>query len=121
MFASSFEALLADHESRVVAARDADVVSVPIPALALVLLNKEQQKGSPLTRREVESLGYAARRMTLPRKLALALQARRGYADIDLDNCWEDWSTRRAELARSNVVAPCYCGRQRAQLERRAA
>lgn len=75
---------------------DADVVIVPIPPLLVALIDREKEKGAPLTRREVESLRDQARCLVLPRSLALALQARRGYADVDRDNCWEDWSARRA-------------------------
>ena len=92
-------ATVSAHESTATHGRDENIAIVPIPALLVVLINKEKEKGSPLTRREVESLRTRARCMALPRSLALALQARRGYSDVDLDNCWEDWSARRAYLA----------------------
>lgn len=79
---------------------DADVVIVPIPPLLVALIDKENEKGAPLTRREVEALRDQARCLVLPRSVALALQARRGFADIDRDNCWEDWSARRARRQR---------------------
>jgi hypothetical protein len=87
------------NESEAMHGRDEDVAIVPIPALLVVLIDKEKEKGSPLTRREVESLRKQVRCMALPRSLALALQSRRGYADVDLDKCWEDWCARRACLS----------------------
>jgi hypothetical protein len=76
--------------------RDDEMVVVPIPALLTLLVDKEVEKGSPLTQREVEALRSKARRMTLPRSVARKLQAQRGYRDLDLNRCWEDWSERRA-------------------------
>jgi hypothetical protein len=77
--------------------RDAvDGVIVPIPPLLVALVAKEREKGAPLTRREVEAVRDRARCLVLPPSVARALQAQRGYADIDRDNCWEDWSARRA-------------------------
>ena len=98
VFASSIGTAASENEHKARHAPASDVAIVPIPALVVVLLNKELEKGSPLTRREVESLRNKTRRMTLPRALALKLQARRGYSDVDLENCWEDWSARRAEF-----------------------
>ena len=95
---------LAD-ESEAMHGRDENLAIVPIPALLVVLINKEKEKGAPLTRREVESLRNRARCMTLPRSLARALQCRRGYADVDLDRCWEDWSARRACLGKSPAAS----------------
>ena len=80
-------------------ARDDETVVVPIPALLTLLIDKEIEKGSPLTRREVEALRDKVRCLTLPRSVARKLQAQRGYRDLDLDRCWEDWSERRAEPA----------------------
>ena len=98
VFASGIETAASQTQRKAMHAPARDVAIVPIPALVVVLLNKEMEKGSPLTRREVESLRNQARRMTLPRSLALKLQARRGFSDVDLENCWEDWSARRAEF-----------------------
>lgn len=82
---------------------DAAGVIVPIPPLLVALIDKEKEKGVPLTRPEVEALRDQARCLVLPPSVALALQARRGYADVDFDNCWEDWSARRARRQRPMV------------------
>lgn len=93
-FAPGIEAVLWADEPRVSSARDNDVVVVPIPALVVLLKRKETEKGAPLTRREVESLRDRARCMKLPRSVARALDAQRGYSDVDFTNCWEAWSAR---------------------------
>jgi hypothetical protein len=80
--------------------RDAvDGVIVPIPPLLVALIDREKEKGAPLTQREVEALRDQARCLVLPPSVARALQAQRGYADIDRDNCWEDWCARRERLS----------------------
>ena len=75
---------------------DDDLIITPIPALCLMLLNMEKQKGSPLTEAEVVAARDAATCMTVSRKVHDAMQASRGYRDLDLENVWEDWLGFRA-------------------------
>ena len=74
------------------------LVIVPIPALVLLLIKKEREKGEPLTREEVEKIADDAVCMTMRQSLAKKMEEQRGYPDIDPERCWEDWSTRRNAL-----------------------
>ncbi|AZV39531.1 hypothetical protein CFR75_04510 [Komagataeibacter xylinus] len=73
-------------------------VLVPIPALVLLLLRKEKEKGSPLTKEEVLSIRDNAVCMTVPYSAALLASEQRGYDDISLENAWEDWCQVRPAL-----------------------
>ena len=80
---------------------DDDLVITPIPALCLILVNMEKQKGSPLTEDEVVAARDAAVCMTVSRKVHAAMQESRGYRDLDLENVWEDWLGFRAWMAQA--------------------
>jgi hypothetical protein len=69
-----------------------------IPSLVSTLLRLEEEKGSPLTEQEVLSIRDAAPAVALPVEPASAVEKARGYRDIDLDNCWEEWQQARLEL-----------------------
>ncbi|MBV1831189.1 hypothetical protein HNW77_08705 [Komagataeibacter sp. AV436] len=73
-------------------------VLVAIPALILLLLRKEEEKGSPLTKEEVLSIRDNAACMTVPYFAALQASKQRGYDDISLENAWEDWCQVRPGL-----------------------
>lgn len=61
-----------------------------IPPLIALLLNKEREKGSPLTEDEVNNIRDNAA-ISLDREAALAMAESRGYRDINPENCWEEW------------------------------
>jgi hypothetical protein len=69
-----------------------------IPPLVLLLLNKEKEKGSPLTQSEVEGIRDAAICVSMRRSLASKMENARGYPDLDSERTWDDWSQRRAAL-----------------------
>jgi hypothetical protein len=62
-----------------------------IPSLAALLTRAEQLKGQPLTAQEVTRIRDAARVVVSRPQPAHAVEARRGYADVDPDNPWESW------------------------------
>jgi hypothetical protein len=64
---------------------------VPIPPLIDLLVALEQRKGSELTRAEVEEARDNSICMMMRVSVRDALQAKRGYRDIDLENVWEEW------------------------------
>jgi hypothetical protein len=68
----------------------------PIPSLVSVLIAAEQRKGSPLSEVEVLSIRDNAGSMVLPDKGELLVEDR-GYADIDPNRCWQEWSEFRAK------------------------
>jgi hypothetical protein len=71
------------------------LVVVPIPALVVVLVQKEREKGAPLSREEVERIRDATVCMTIRQSHAKKMEEQRGYPDINPERCWEDWSARR--------------------------
>jgi len=75
-----------------------NTVPVFIPALALLLRQAEQAKGSPLTRAEVLQVRDKGVCMMLRPSAALELEEKRGFRDIDPEDCWEDWQALRQAL-----------------------
>jgi len=74
------------------------VVPVFMPALALLLRQAEQAKGSPLTRAEVLQTRDKGVCMMLRVSAALELDDKRGFQDIDPEDCWEEWQELRQAL-----------------------
>ena len=70
---------------------------VYIPALIPLLLNKENEKGSPLTEEEVSSIKDSATCIEVARDVAFTMAECRGYFDINPDKCWEEWRAYRSE------------------------
>ena len=71
---------------------------VIIPALVAILLNAEQDKGSPLTEAEVIAIRDSAECIAMPASVAAEVQAKRGYPDIDPEAAWVEWQRVRTEL-----------------------
>ena len=75
------------------------VVPVFMPALAHLLRQAEQAKGSPLTRAEALQVRDKGVCVMLRPTAALELEDKRGFRDIDPENCWEEWQALRQALA----------------------
>lgn len=75
-----------------------ELIITPMPALVTLLLAKEQEKGAPLTRDEVEKIRDDAASVALPRDAREKLDESRGYRDIDPDDAWAQWQEARNEL-----------------------
>lgn len=75
------------------------VVPVFIPALGVLLLSIEKQKGSPLTEEEVADARNRAVCMMMPLSVKQEMEEKRGYRDIDPQNVWPEWLAFRAEAA----------------------
>ena len=71
---------------------------VPIPALIVVLHNKEKAKGEPLTKAEVLQITNEVECVAMEREHHLAVIEARGYLDIDPENSWEGWQDARQEF-----------------------
>jgi hypothetical protein len=82
---------------------DDDLIITPIPALCLILLNLEKEKGSPLTEGEVVAARDGAACMAVPRDVHARMEEARGYRDLDLENVWEDWLGFRAWMAEAGT------------------
>lgn len=65
-----------------------------MPALVVLLENLEQRSG-PLTRRQVEEATERATCMAVEHRHARDMERSRGYADIEPELAWEQWSTLR--------------------------
>ena len=69
-----------------------------VPSLVSTLLNREKEKGSPLTEAEVLAIRDSAPAIAMPPDVAAKVEADRGYKDIDPENCWEEWKQARVDL-----------------------
>jgi len=78
---------------------DKGLIIVPIPSLVSVLLHHEQQKGAPLTEKEVLAITDKAECIAMPRDVAAQVAEGRGYDDIRPEHAWEDWEAIRATLS----------------------
>ena len=77
---------------------DQPLVPVFMPALAPLLIEAEELKGSPLTEAEALRIRDEAQSVVTPRDVARAVAKSRGYEDLDPENCWADWQVLRREL-----------------------
>ncbi|SAI68848.1 Uncharacterised protein [Bordetella ansorpii] len=70
---------------------DEPLIITPVPALCLILLNLEKDKGSPLTETEVLEARDKAVCMMVPQSVAKIMEEKRGYRDLILEDVWNDW------------------------------
>ena len=75
-----------------------ELIIFPIPSLVATLLNRERAKGSPLTEQEVIQIRDACPARALRPEDVRKIEERRGYKDIDPENCWEEWQETRKDL-----------------------
>lgn len=61
-----------------------------IPALIIVLIDKEQEMGRELTRDDATAI-------RLPAEAAEDIIRERGYRDIDPENVWCEWQAYKAD------------------------
>ena len=74
---------------------DQDLVPVFMPPLATVLANHEREKGAPLTEEEVIAIRGKSVVMMMRRSIAEQMAQKRGWRDIDPQNCWQEWQQAR--------------------------
>jgi len=86
---------MAEHEPE----PDDPLVPVPVPALGVLLLAVEGQKCAPLTQQEVLQVRDSAVCIVMPLSVRTAMEAKRGYRDIDPENVWKEWLIFRAQAA----------------------
>ena len=68
---------------------------MPMPPLVAVLLNREREKGTPLTESEVIAIRDGAICIMTPRDVVAKIAEARGYYDIDPERAWEHWNEIR--------------------------
>jgi hypothetical protein len=73
---------------------------VAIPSLASTLIAAETKKGSPLTRPEVELIRDNATVIASSQAPSDSIQGSRGYADIDIADCWNQWQVLRVNFVK---------------------
>ncbi len=66
-----------------------------VPPLIALLLSKENEKGVPLTKEEVNSIRDNATAIVVESDVATAMAESREYRDINPENCWAEWSDFR--------------------------
>ena len=80
-----------------------EFVLIFTPSLTALLLNKEKAKGSPLTIDEVHAIRDSARVVEVSPEIAAEFEKKRGYQDIDAENCWDEWQRLRLELQKATT------------------
>jgi hypothetical protein len=76
-----------------------ETVLVFIPSLVATLLHSEREKGAPLTESEVAEIRDKASVVAMRPADLPAFEEKRGYQDLDPENCWEEWQLAREQLA----------------------
>jgi len=75
-----------------------ELVIVPVPSLVATLLQREREKGAPLTESEVLEIRDECPSIAMPVSVAAEVEAQRGYKDIDPEHCWAQWCQARVDL-----------------------
>lgn len=71
------------------------MATIYIPSLMGLLSEAERQKGTSLTREEVEALRDNAMCVSIPDRIACTLEPSENFSDINPENCWDEWSRFR--------------------------
>jgi len=79
-----------------------ELVPLFIPALSAILLAAEKQKGAPLTKEEVLDIRDNSTSIMSPKSMVKSMAEKRGYGDIDPENCWNEWQLLRKTLNTDN-------------------
>jgi hypothetical protein len=79
--------------------RDDDLAPVFMPALVALLISAEELNGAPLTRNQAMAIRDNANCVMLPPSARAEIEQERGYADINPEQCWEEWLTVREKLS----------------------
>lgn len=77
---------------------DKTLIAVPIPSLVATFLNTENEKGTPLTEDEVNTIRDNATCVMLSLEMVHGLIESRGYRDINPDQAWEHWQDVRDSM-----------------------
>ena len=74
------------------------IVPLFIPSLVAKLKAAEDKKGSSLTEEEVINMRDISTAVTVPLTIRNEIWESRGYNDVSIENCWQDWCEIRKEL-----------------------
>lgn len=75
-----------------------DIIITHVPSLVATLLNKEREKGTPLTEEEVLGIRDNAPCVAITPEQRAKVDERRQYEDIDPEYAWEEWQVARLRL-----------------------
>lgn len=74
------------------------LVPMALPALLVLLLAVEKEKGRDLREEEVLAVRDQAVFAMVPARMKAGVEASRGYVDIDPEHVWMEWQERRREF-----------------------
>ena len=74
------------------------IVPLFVPSLVTILKAAEDEKCSPLTEEEVINIRDISIVVTAPFTIRDEIWESRGYNDVSIENCWQDWCEIRKEL-----------------------
>jgi len=77
-----------------------------IPSLSAILVNAEDEKGSPLEYDEVITIRDKSTCIMMESADAKKMDESRGYVDVDPENLWYDWQILRREMERKPDIDP---------------
>jgi len=77
---------------------DDNVLIIPVPSLVATLLNREREKGAPLTQVEVIEIRDNCPCTAMTSEQLKRVEDRRGYLDIDPELAWEHWQEARLDF-----------------------
>ncbi|MCL1092102.1 hypothetical protein L2744_21400 [Shewanella profunda] len=87
-----------ESDSNQAPAPEEEMFLVHVPALVAVLLNREHEKGSPLTEVDVLEITGSSACIAMPLHAKKKVEESRGYLDINPENAWAEWQAARVEL-----------------------
>jgi hypothetical protein len=79
-------------------ADESPLVPMALPALLVLLLAVEKEKGRELRKEDVLAVRDQAVFAMVPARVKAGVEASRGYVDIDPDHVWMEWQERRQEF-----------------------
>lgn len=74
------------------------LIPVFVPSLAATLLNADKTGTNPLTERDAIAIRDRCPCIMLAPATAAAMEERRGYADMNPDNCWQEFLQLKDQL-----------------------
>lgn len=90
-----------------------DLIPVFMPSLAEILALAEKKKGARLTETEVTRLRDGSPCIMMARSRAEQLAEKRGFQDVEPENCWADWHRLRVQMTGNGYlpkIVLCFLG-----------
>lgn len=81
-----------------------ELIPVFVPPLALLLARAEKLKESPLTEAEIVRIRDDAVCIMMPPDKLQSMHKKRGFRDINPENCWVEWHRLRPQLTEDGYL-----------------